>query len=337
MMVTKKKLLSVLIVVFVILMFFPGIAGCSQNKEFPVLRGPYLGQKPPGKQREIFASGIVSTGYNEHGLSFTPDGKELYFRLLGPPHGVILTMKEKDGFWTKPEVASFSGKYDGKCSLSPDGNTMLISCSSPPSGDGPALKYWTIWLIKRTGSGWGKPQNLSHLRGAYPTMSNKGNIYFYARVGNQGDIFMSEFNAGQYSEAIKVEAPISTEYWENDPYIAPDESYIIFQSDRPGTFGEGDLFISYQQKNGKWSDPQNMGKGVNTRESGEACPMVTVDGKYIFFSSGCRILPNYSETPITLENKIKILNQPGHGSEDVFWVSADIIEDLKPEELKRIQ
>jgi L-ascorbate metabolism protein UlaG (beta-lactamase superfamily) len=303
-------------------------------KDFPVLRGPYLGQKPPGMQRQIFAPGIVSTGYNEHGANFTPDGKELYYRMLGPPHGVILTMKETNGFWTPPQVAPFSGKYDGKCSLSPDGKTLLISTSSPPSGEGPALSYWTIWIINRNDSGWGKPQNLSHLRGAHPTMSNNGNIYYYARVGDQGDIFMSEYKGGRYSEAIKVGAPISTKYWENDPYIAPDESYLIFQTDRPGTFGEGDLFISYRLEDGHWSQPQNLGKGVNTKESGEGCPIVSPDGKYLFFSSMVRTLPNYSKVPLSLEEKIKILQQPGHGSEDIFWVSTKIIDKLKPKNLR---
>jgi hypothetical protein len=243
-------------------------------------------------------------------------------------------MREENGVWTQPRIASFSGKYDGKCSLSPDGNTILISCGSPPSGEGPTLDYWTIWIIKRTKSGWGKPQNLPHLRGAYPSMTNQGTIYFYERAeNNKGDIYRSLLINGKYSEAQRVEAPISTEHWENDPFIAPDESYIIFQSDRPGTFGRGDLFISYRLKNGKWSEPINLGRGVNTKESGEACPNVSSDGKYLFFSSMCRSLPSYSDTPTTLKEKLNVLNQPGHGSEDVFWVSAKIIEDLKPDEL----
>jgi hypothetical protein len=308
---------------------------CTQQDDFPALKGAYLGQEPPGQKRSIFAPGIISTGYNEHCVTFTPDGKEVFYRLLGPPHGVILTMREENGVWTQPQVASFSGKYDGKCALSPDGNTILISCGSPPSGEGSTLDYWTIWTIKRTMSGWEKPQNLPHLRGAYPTMSNRGTIYFYARAeNNKGDIYRSLLINGKYGQAQRVEEPISTEHWENDPFIAPDESYIIFQSDRPGTFGEGDLFISYRQKNGKWSEPKNMGRGVNTKESGEACPNVSSDGKYFFFSSMCRTLPSYSETPITLEEKLNVLNQPGHGSEDVFWVDAKIIEELKPDELR---
>ena len=143
------------------------------------------------------------------------------------------------------------------------------------------------------------------------------------------------YKNGQYGAAQKVKAPISTEYWENDPYIAPDESFLIFQSDRPGAFGRGDLFISYKLKNGLWSEPRNLGKGINTKRSGEACPWVTPDRKYMFFSSGTRTLPNYSAVPLTREKKIRILNQPGHGSEDVFWVSGKIIEELKPDELKK--
>ncbi len=327
----QSKVKFVGIVLFIIFVF----SSCAHQDDFPVLKGSYLGQKPPDIKRTIFAPGIVSTGYNEHGVSFTLDGKEVFYRLLGPPHGVILTMREEKGVWTSPQVASFSGKYDGKCSLSPDGNTLLISCGSPPSGEGPPLDYWTIWIIRRTNSGWGKPQNLPHLRGAYPTMSNQGTIYFYALgENNKGNIYGSRYENDKYGEAVKIGAPISTEYWENDPYIAPDESYLIFQSTRPGTLGEGDLFISYRLQDGGWSEPKNMGEGINTKESGESCPWVTPDGKYLFFSSGTWTLPNYSTVPLTLEKKLKILSQPGHGSEDVFWVSAKIINRLKPDDLK---
>ena len=86
-----KTIFALILVIFFIFNFISSTL--SAKEDFPVLKGPYLGQKPPGKQRKIFAPGIVSTGYNEHGVSFTPDGMELYFRLLGPPHGVILTMK----------------------------------------------------------------------------------------------------------------------------------------------------------------------------------------------------------------------------------------------------
>ena len=322
-------------IIFIFLLFLIFFIFSRKNDDWPVLKGPYLGQKPPGMQREIFAPGIVSTGYNEHSVSFTPDGKEIYFRLLGAPHGVVLTTREGPGGWSPLKVASFSGKYDSKCCLSPDGKTILLSSGSPPSGEGPVLPYWTIWIIKRTDTGWGKPVNLAHLRGAYPTMSNKGTIYFYARAeNNKGDIYKSVLENGKYSEARRVGPPISTQHWENDPYIAPDESFLIFQTDRPGEFGMGDLFISYRLKDGRWSEPRNMGTGVNTKKSGQACPWVTSDGKFMFFSGMSRDFKRYSETPLDYKKKINFLTSSGFGSEDVFWVSGKIIEDLKPDELK---
>jgi len=69
---------------------------------------------------ELFAPGIVSTGYDERTAAFTPDGKELYYVLWGAPHGVILCMKEVNGRWTRPEVAPFSGRYQGDFTIPSD-------------------------------------------------------------------------------------------------------------------------------------------------------------------------------------------------------------------------
>ena len=100
---------------------------CSQRDEILVLEGPYLGQKPPGMTAEIFAPGIISTGNSERCAAFTPDGKELYYIIWGPPYGVILSLKEEKNGWTKPRVAPFSGRYGGDFTMSPDGNSIVFS------------------------------------------------------------------------------------------------------------------------------------------------------------------------------------------------------------------
>ena len=43
---------------------------------------------------------------------------------------------------------------------------------------------------------------------------------------------------------------------------------------------------------------------------------------------------NYSKTPLSYEEKCKILNSPGNGNSDIYWADAKIIEDLKPNYLK---
>ena len=75
----------------------------------PLLKGPYLGQKPPGITPEVFAPGVVSTSAHEFSCSFTPDGKEFYFARRDPNlnYPVVMATKLVDGTWTKPEIAPF--------------------------------------------------------------------------------------------------------------------------------------------------------------------------------------------------------------------------------------
>ena len=72
-----KKRASFIVVGLLSLLFFKGY---PQQGDFPTLKGPYLGQKPPGMTPEIFAPGVISTGYHEvGGPAFTPDLSEIYF------------------------------------------------------------------------------------------------------------------------------------------------------------------------------------------------------------------------------------------------------------------
>ena len=77
------------------------------QKDFPKLTGPYLGQKPPGKTPEIFAPGIISTNMNAAKIAISPDGKEIFFRLMNFDHSfiTIVFMRQKNGTWNNPEVA----------------------------------------------------------------------------------------------------------------------------------------------------------------------------------------------------------------------------------------
>jgi len=101
-----------------------------------------------------------------------------------------------------------------------------------------------------------------------------------------------------------INLPLS---WNYSPFIAPDESYLIFSSNRPGSLDDhGDLYISFHDiSTDTWSEPVNMGRPINTRGQ-ESSPGLSPDGKYLFFTG-----PN-----------------AGHQA-DVFWVSAGIIDRLK--------
>jgi Tol biopolymer transport system component len=304
---------------------------CVQQDDFPVLKGPYLGQTPPGMIPEVFAPGIISTGYSERIAAFTPDGKEFYYALWGAPHGVILFMKEINGVWIKPQVAPFSGKYIAEFNMSPDGNKILFSSNRPLDGRGEPINTFNIWIVERNDIGWDEPKKLCS--GGYPTISSNGNLYFNDdREGGigAGDLYMSEFIDGSYKEPNNLGNLINSESNDADPFIAPDESYLIFASDRSNVI---DLYISFRKKDGSWIKAINMGEKINTSEI-EICPSVTPNGKYFFFTSYRSFYDKYSRTPLTFEGKTKILSSPGNGNGDIYWVDAGIIEELKPDELR---
>jgi Tol biopolymer transport system component len=71
----------------------------------------------------------------------------------------------------------------------------------------------------------------------------------------------------------------AAEEW--DPFIAADESYLLFESDRAVGFGGTDIYVTFN-RDGSWSQPVNLGPNINTKDY-EVAARVSPDGRYIFF------------------------------------------------------
>lgn len=318
-----KRSITFICLIFWVSLFF---SSCSDEDDFPVLKGPYLGQKPPGMTPEIFAPGIVSTQEDEINSLFSPDGKEFYFSIdtkrnnskAGKSYKIMF-MKEEEKGWTKPQTAPFSGKYmDADMCISFDGKKMFFCSDRPLQGNGAPKKDSDIWMVGKTGNGWSKPKNLgpgvnSDKNEWHPSITKDGTIYFSSSCeGGKGasDLYCSRYGNGSYEKAENLGGPINTQYREGDIFIAPDESYlIVMSSDRPEGYGSGDLYISFHKKDGSWTKAKNMGEKINTG-SLEYCPMLSHGGKYLFFTSR------------------------RSGTDDIYWVDARIIGGLKPEDLE---
>ncbi|MCK5148630.1 PD40 domain-containing protein [bacterium] len=146
-------------------------------------------------------------------------------------------------------------------------------------------------------------------------------------------IYVSRFNDEQYSKPEMVSVVLN-EHGAAHAYIAPDESYLIFDSDyAQDCLGELDLYISFQDRDGSWMRPQNMGEKINTLHD-ERRPFVSFDGKYLFFASNRIEKPNLPTTRLNLEDLKQLTNVPADSKQHIFWVDAKIIEDLKPVNLK---
>lgn len=79
------------------------------------------------------------------------------------------------------------------------------------------------------------------------------------------------FNSDQYSTA--------------HPALSPDEKTLYFASDRPGTYGQSDLYKVSINEDGSFGTPENLGTGINT-EGKETFPFISNDNELYFSSDG---------------------------------------------------
>ena len=269
----------------ILLSIFSFTGQTMQNGE-QVFKGPYLGQKPPAKTPEVFAPGIVSTAADEYAFEISPSGDEMLFSRSGM---LILISQNNDGTWKLPAVAPFSGKYiDGESCFSPGGNKIYF-CSRRPVPSTKSIR--NVWVSEKSNGSWGKPYNLDnliHTKSIHaPTVAANGNIY-------DDGIVQFKYVNGKYLPAEKI-----PQLQGGFPFIAPDESYIIFAQRNPGSYNS-DLYISYQKNDGTWTKSISLGDTINSPGL-EGNSFVTADGKYLFFSRKF----------------------------DIYWVDARIIEELK--------
>lgn len=287
----------------------------AQQNNFPELTGAYIGQKRPGLTPEIFAQGIVSTDNNEFNALFTPDGKQLFITQTKDKKQSIVFYEERDGKWGERQMFPFSGKYrDVDPYISPDGKRIYFS-STRPLRIGEEKTDCDFWYSEKDVTGeWSEPKHLNYPASEdkddfYITLTEKGIMYYSIFADGSGNIYRIVKNNSVYLQPEKLEFDISTKYNDHDPFIAPDENYLIFSSDRPGGYGSNDLYISFRKSDGTWSNPMNMGKEINS-DKYDFCSILSPDGGYLFFSS----------------------SRTGNG--DIYWVDAKIIEDLRKESLK---
>lgn len=303
-----KKRLPVIIILFF---------NFSFGQQFTDLCGDYLGQTPPGDTPVVFAPGIVSTSNLEHSPTiFSNDGNEVYWSShefpLDKNEAKLWFMKRINNRWTKPVT------------IHPFGDSLQITCGGPfLSFDNKKLYFGAdmeginnsdLWFMERQSNKWSKPQKLSSTINtkeiqAQAAYNSDGTVYYLEAKGNYGPfyIFRSRFENGKYHKPEALPSCINSTAPQNwTPYIAPDDSYLIFSSSRAGGFGQGDLYISFHKVNtDTWSEPINLGEPINTRAQ-ERLPGISPDGKYLFFT---RWTPDQDQ--------------------DIFWVSAEIIDRLR--------
>ena len=266
-----------------------------ENTETLTPADTYMGQTSPGSSAEVFAPGIISTDNFEFAITFSPKMDEIFFTRRKPEEdNLIYTSKISEGKWTEPEIAFFTTDtgWDFEPHISPKGDKLYFGSLRPVNNV--ITSGLHQWYCEKTPNGWSDPIALpSPIRDRFAmflTSSEKGDLYFTSRdegaKRGEGGIYKIANKAGKDSEVERMGDEINaTELeWKAHPFIAPDESYMIFDAESESGYGDNDLYISFNT-NGTWTKALNMGPKVNTDKT-EMCASISPDGKYLFFHRG---------------------------------------------------
>jgi len=312
----------------------------------PALSGPYLGQKDPGRTLAIFAPGIVSTGLEQNGIAFMPDGRECYWTVAISGFETILTSRLEDGRWTEPEVASFSGQYyDGWPAVRPDGGRMFFHSARPlrETAQGRSAAF-NVWYVDRTeGGGWGEPRPVgAPVNGAEnatcPSVTKDGTIYVSKRFPDGSEmICRSKLVGGAYRELEVLPASVNVTKENFHAFISPDGSYLIRPVvGRPDAIGgRWNYYVSFEGTDGRWSELLNLGKEVNSARC-SAIPSISADGRFLFFQAWAPVELRHD---LGRRHSLKELTylevrNPSSNTNDIYWISAGIIDELRRQSVK---
>ncbi|MFL5774342.1 MAG: OmpA family protein [Flavisolibacter sp.] len=205
--------------------------------------------------------------------------------------------------------------YNAVFWISPDNNRILIRnafIDGDYAGNGVSMSY------RKKNGNWSKPNALmiknfqkydkGNQYGA--SMAQDGQtllLYMGESKGSyDNDIFVCFLQPdGTWSEPKSVGKKINLSgYNEMTPYLAADGETMYFSSNRPGTLGENDIWMTKRLDKSwtKWSDPVNLGAPINT-EDWDAFFTMDAGGEYAYMSSG---LNGYGQSDIV---RVKLLEK----------------------------
>jgi len=264
------------------------------NNDGPIELNEYLTETAPDSIPLPYKTGLISGGMLVHRGIFSPDLNEYYFTISDKQfqHFNVKVVHKENSKWSIPKDAFFNTNFNEHgVSFSPDGKYIYYSSTRPVNIQG-VQETWHLWRLEKINAQWMEPKfvdipNLRDKLVSHPSITNDGTIYFHAGSTDysQLHIYYSKEDNGKFTDAIKLPSEINFRNKQNCPYIAPDESYLLFES-------TPNLYLCYYDNAGNWSAAKKLNERINTRGKGN--PYITPDQKYLFYAAG--LMPNPNDT-----------------------------------------
>ncbi|MGB4094909.1 MAG: OmpA family protein [Bacteroidales bacterium] len=143
--------------------------------------------------------------------------------------------------------------------------------------------------------------------GATITGNNKELIYTVCKMVTSPrqyyncDLYSSKNIKGYWTDIVPLERVNRPDTWESMPSVTADGKELYFVSNRPGGVGGYDIYKSFKDENGEWSEPINVGEPINT-PGDEKSPFIHTDTRTLYFSSN---------------------GHPGMGGYDIYYVKLN--------------
>ncbi|GAB3307545.1 hypothetical protein GCM10027511_19560 [Hymenobacter humi] len=247
-----------------------------------------------------------------------------------PPRGVYTSMG--DGINSKlPDYGP---------ALSGNDSTIIFSSKRKRRGITGVIDE-DLYTSHREGINWSdaeplpKPINSPNNEGS-ACLSKDGKTIFFARCecatchGNCDLFTATKGKDGKWSAPKSLGTAVNSPAWDSQPTLSQNEDTLYFASDRLGGFGLSDIYFTHKLRNGEWSQAQNAGPVVNTRES-EVSPFYHPLYHVLYFSSRGQLL-NFGDFDIYKTYRVQGLWQEpknigplvnGKGSEYYFTIDRD--------------
>ena len=224
----------------------------------------------------LLGGGSLSSDQVETSIAFTPDEKVAYvsrrdgkWGSRSNPPSKIYKYVYQDNEWQFMGISSFSDENtnysDSDIFISYDGSEAYFVSNRPYEGKTDSSP--DIWRSKNENGRWLKPEPINEANSsgyeASPVTDENGDLYFSSmRDGGKGlgDFYkVSRTQDGGFENLVMLEGEINAKSGEWNLVVAPDASWIIFESSgrEEGLSDYGDLFISFGTANG-WSKPKSL-------------------------------------------------------------------------------
>jgi len=183
--------------------------------------------------------------------------------------------------------------------IAPDGKTLYFSRANDPANLGGEKDENDIWYSQKNESTgeWEASQNMGE------PLNNKGQNYI-SSITPDGSA-MTVLLGNEYGSGNKMKPGVSVstktgEKWskpqaldiinanimtdDGSYFLANNRKVLIMAIHRYDTYGGKDLYVSFLQRDNRWTEPLNLGNDINTAHM-EASPYLAADNETLYFSS----------------------------------------------------